>query len=223
MAFRESIPAQREALRYTMEFAQASALPLRLMGHSKGGNLAVYAAANSGTNLQDRILEVYNQDGPGFLENITQSQGYRRILPKIKSYIPQSSVIGLLLSNEAPYTLVKSQQVGLLQHDPYSWEVMGGDFVQAERLSESSHILDRSLKSWLADMDMEERNELVDAIYEAITAGGASQYEDLILPKHVHSFIRTISKDESKRKIVTEKMERLLRAVRDTRISHEKE
>ena len=129
MSFQQTVPAQRLAVRYLREVAAEYALPLRLGGHSKGGNLAVFAASRSGPLIQQRILEVYNNDGPGFTRYMMGDPGYLTMVPQIKTYIPQSSVIGMLLEHEEPYTVVKSRTVSLLQHDPYSWEVMGRDWM----------------------------------------------------------------------------------------------
>ena len=45
MAFQEAVPAQLLAQDYVREVAAEYVMPLRLGGHSKGGNLAVFAAA----------------------------------------------------------------------------------------------------------------------------------------------------------------------------------
>ena len=88
MSFQTSVPAQQLALRYVQEFAAAHPIPVWMGGHSKGGNLAVYAAAKCGDLLQKRIVEVYSQDGPGFSEEMMNDSGYRNILPKVRSFLP---------------------------------------------------------------------------------------------------------------------------------------
>lgn len=221
MSFYESVPAQREALRYVEEFAKASNQPLYITGHSKGGNLAVYAAAKSGERIQKRILAVYNQDGPGFTEHMLGNPGYQAIVPKIHTYIPQSSVVGMLLEHEESYTVIKSSQIGVMQHNPYSWEILGTDFIHIEEVSEESRRLDKALKSWLSGMSLEERSDLTDTIYELFTSVGVSQTIDLVQPKNVRSYVKALANDEKKRQLIAGKMVTLLRAMKDAQ--HDKE
>ena len=129
MSFQPQVPAQEKALWYLEAFARVHAGPIRLAGHSKGGNLAVYAAAKAQPELQERILSVHNHDGPGFHSAMLRDPGYQAILPRVRTFVPQSSVVGMLLEHEEPYTVVKSRQLSLLQHEPFSWEVLGGGFI----------------------------------------------------------------------------------------------
>ncbi len=125
MAYQNSIPAQRLARAYVQHFAMESDRILRVGGHSKGGNLAIYASSTVDENIQNRILEVYNQDGPGFREYMLEDEGYLRLIPKIHTFLPQSSIFGILMVHKEPCTIIKSRYVGIMQHDPYNWEVMG--------------------------------------------------------------------------------------------------
>ena len=114
MSFQPQVPAQEKALWYLEAFARVHRGPIRLAGHSKGGNLAVYAAAKAQPELQERILSVHNHDGPGFHSSMLRDPGYRAILPRVRTFVPQSSVVGMLLEHEEPYTVVKSRQLSLL-------------------------------------------------------------------------------------------------------------
>ena len=206
MTFQESIPAQRLARDYVRRFAAANALPLRLGGHSKGGNLAVYAAARSEKALQERILAVYNQDGPGFTEQMMTDPGYLNIVPKVHTYVPQSSVIGMLLEHEEPYLIIKSKQIGLMQHDPYSWEVMGGNFIPVEALTADSRFLDRTFKDWLAGMSPQERNQFFDNVFELVMIDSANSPRDLIRPQNLRSYFRTLQTDDNMRRILASEL-----------------
>ena len=125
MSFQQTIPAQRLAQSYVRDAALEYPRPMHLCGHSKGGNLAVFAAARSSPMIQEHIVSVYNNDGPGFTEYLMGDPGYLAIVPKIRTFVPQSSVIGMLLGHEEPYTVIQSKSIGLLQHDLYTWDVMG--------------------------------------------------------------------------------------------------
>ena len=118
MSFQSSVPAQEKALWYLEAFARVHMGPIRLTGHSKGGNLAVYAAARTVPENQERSLSVHNHDGPGFHSAMLRDPGYREILERVRTFVPQSSVVGMLLEHEEPYTVVKSRQLSLLQQEP---------------------------------------------------------------------------------------------------------
>lgn len=213
MSFQESVPAQREALKYLEEFAINTLMPIRLTGHSKGGNLAVYAAAKTEPFIRQRILSIHNQDGPGFSEKMMTDPGYLAVVPKIATYVPESSVVGILLEHEEPYTVIKSKQIGPMQHDPYSWETMRNDFIHSESISESSRFLDQTTKAWLASMSIKERNVLVDVIYEILTVGGASKTGDLMNPKQIGNYVKSLATDEKKRALVGNRLVDLVQLI----------
>ena len=217
MSFQDSVPAQREALAYTREFTEVWPVILRLGGHSKGGNIAVYAAAKADPEVQQRILAVYNNDGPGFTESLMGDPGYLAIVPRIKTYIPQSSIIGMLLEHEEPYTVVKSSMAGILQHDIYSWEVLGGDFIHVEEVTEESRFIDGTIKRWVADMDKEERSVLVDKVFGLLGAGGKDQLIDLLHPMSIAASVKQFASDESLRDLLAGTLEELKQAAEETR------
>lgn len=206
MSFRDEIPSQRLALEYLQNFASSYMMPLRLGGHSKGGNLAVFAAAMCEPILQQRILTVYNLDGPGFREKMLSEEGYRSIVPRIHTYIPQSSVIGMMLEHEEPYKVVKSKQIGLLQHETYSWDIMGKDFIPMEEVSADSRFLDTTLKTWLADMTLEERNDVVDSLFGFLSTGEVTSAKEMIQPKNIRNYLRAWRQDDKLRHTLLSEM-----------------
>ncbi|MGN0999499.1 MAG: DUF2974 domain-containing protein [Faecousia sp.] len=212
MTFQDTIPAQRLALEYLTHFAEGNRTPLRLSGHSKGGNLAVFAAAQCGPELQSRILEVYNQDGPGFTGTMLGSEGYSSIVPKIRTFIPQSSIIGLLLEHEEPHIVIRSREVGVMQHDPYSWDVERDHFVLMEETTEDSKYIDKTLKAWLSGMDKGERNALVDTVFELLSSGGAHRTHELIQPKTIHTILKNLQNDSQARSLIAQELANLLSA-----------
>lgn len=196
MSFQDTVPAQRAALDYLEWLAAAFPGPLRLGGHSKGGNLAVFAGAMCREATQGRILAVYNNDGPGFTDYVLTAPGYGRLVPRIQTYVPQSSVIGMLLEHEEDYVVVKSDQIGILQHDPYSWEVMGGDFIRLETVDQGSRMTDRTVKNWLAGMTPEQRGRFVDTVFDLLTAGDAKTTAEMAQPKNVYAALRALGQTD---------------------------
>ena len=216
MTFQPDIPAQRLALEYVQEFAAAHPIPIWMGGHSKGGNLSVYAAAKCGELLQMRIVEVHNQDGPGFSEAMMNDPGYQAILPKLRSYVPQSSVIGLLLEHEEPHTIIKSNQIGIMQHDPYSWQILGPNFIQEDTLTSDSRFLDRTFKNWLSQMTNEERSEFFDTVFSLLESTGAERTGEIIRPQNVLAYVKTLKTNESMRNVLASELARLVSSARHT-------
>ena len=216
MTFQPDIPAQRLALEYVQEFTAAHPIPIWMGGQSKGGNLSVYAAAKCGELLQMRIVEVHNQDGPGFSEAMMNDPGYRAILPKLRSYVPQSSVIGLLLEHEEPHTIIKSNQIGIMQHDPYSWQILGPNFIQEDALTSDSRFLDRTFKNWLSQMTNEERSEFFDTVFGLLESTGAERTGELIRPQNVLAYVKTLKTNESMRSVLASEFSRLVSSARQT-------
>ena len=223
MSFQQTVPSQRLAQQYVREVAAEYALPIRLGGHSKGGNLAVFAAARSSPQLQQRILEVYNNDGPGFTKYMMGDPGYLAMVPRIRTSIPQSSVIGMLLEHEEPYTVVKSRSVSLLQHDLYSWEIMGRTFITEEEVSENSQFLDATIKEWFADMSNQERSRLVDVMFTLLGTGGVESTLDIFHPKNTLNYLKALSADDNMRKVLSSEFQSLVEAARRTRARMEEE
>ena len=213
MTFQDTIPAQREALKYLEEFSIHTMHPIRLTGHSKGGNVAVYAAAKAEKALQQRILGICNLDGPGFSENMMADPGYLAVVPKIHSYVPESSIVGLLFEHAEPHTVIKSEQIGPMQHDPYSWEVLRNDFIHMEEMSEGSKFMDQATKAWMMAMTPEERNDFVDVVYDILTSGGAVKTGELIQPKQIGNYVKSLVMDEKKRQTISDRLGDLVHVV----------
>ena len=179
MSFREAVPAQRDATRYAQAVMANLSGDFYLGGHSKGGNLAVYAAAHLTPEDQQRIIAVYNNDGPGFLANIIEKEGYQRIIHKVTTFIPQSSVAGILLEHEEKFQIIRSNETGLMQHNAFSWEVLGKHFVYEQELSKSSLVLSQAIRAWLNNISLEERSQFVEALFKVIDATGAKTLSEL--------------------------------------------
>lgn len=168
MAFLPEVPAQLEAAEYLSSMGNLPRHRLYVGGHSKGGNLAVFAAVRADAAVQNTIAAVYANDAPGFGREFLESPEYRRISGRIHAIVPQTSVIGRLLEHGAERKVIHSSETGLQQHDPYSWEVLGPDLVAEEGVTAASEVIDRSLKSWLDEMNPEEREEFFDQVYLAM-------------------------------------------------------
>ena len=161
-------------------------------GHSKGGNLAMYAYMNSNKNIKKRIINVYNFDGPGFLDNIINSEPYQEMLPKLKMYVPEQSIFGMILGHQN-YQVVKSHKLGILQHYGDSWSCFGGKFLEGT-LSKKSLKLENDLKNYLAKMSEEEKIKFVEtlvSVCEHLNIKNVMQFRD-IKPISIVNFFKEI-------------------------------
>lgn len=169
---------QRKAVAYFNSIALNSSKPIRLGGHSKGGNFAVYAATFCEDRVKPKILKIYSNDAPGFREEVTNSAEYRSVLPKIVSIIPDTSVIGLLLSNGAEHRVIKSDAVGIFQHDGFSWQVEKNRFVDAT-LSDMAIFIEKTLGSWLGGMDDSTRKSMTSSVFSLFEATGMDSFSGM--------------------------------------------
>lgn len=179
MAVTDTIPAQTDALRYLTWAAEVYDGPLIVGGHSKGGNLAVYAAAMADPAVQERIVAVHNHDGPGFAPAFFASEGYQAIRPRLQTFLPQYSIVGMLLPREEDVTIVKSSRAGMAAHDGFQWEVLGPRFVRCEEFSRSTRVFEESMQTLLQDMDLESRKEFIRELFDTLAATGALTITDI--------------------------------------------
>lgn len=170
MSFQNHVASQLDAVKYLEEVAEQlkRKTKIRIGGHSKGGNLAVYAAIFASNKVKDRILKIYNNDGPGFGDEITKTKEYKEIIGKVNTYMPQDSIFGRLLNHEETYTVVQSVQKGIMQHDLYTWQVQGKDFVSLKEVTNGSKFIDKSIKDWLEKIEVKQREQVIDIIFEMI-------------------------------------------------------
>ena len=170
MSFESPVPAQTEACRYLEAAALGEQVPIVVTGHSKGGNLSVYAAAHVSLQAQSYLQGVWSFDGPGLDDESVASQGYHDILDRVWSFMPQGSIVGLMMAYQDRHTIVQSDATGVMQHDPFSWQTDGLSFVGAERTTLPSQMMDRTLHSFLRSCTPEQRRVCVDAIFDMLEA-----------------------------------------------------
>lgn len=184
MSFKSPVPAQHLAAEYLERAADYfGASPIRVGGHSKGGNLALWAAANCRSDIAARIVNVYNMDGPGFLASYHQSTGYQTIKNRIKTIVPERSLVGMLLDHEEHYTTVKSSAQGLHQHDALTWGVEGTGFCVIDDIPEDVKRGNKLLSDWLARMDDEFRERFTDAFFSILYSTHSTTLTDLASDK----------------------------------------
>ena len=196
MAFESPIPAQTAAVKYLNEAAALTSGPLIIGGHSKGGNLAIYAAAHADPMLQSRIRRIYSFDGPGLDDATVASEGYANIARRIRSFVPQQSVVGLLLAYHPEYTVVKSDALGLLQHDAFTWQLLGTRFIEAPEVDAGSRLVNQTVHAWLSRVTPEQRRRFVDTLFGLLEASGATTVKELMVdvPDRAAGILKALQK-----------------------------
>lgn len=220
MSFQSEVPSQTAAAAYLQDFLQIPIPHILVGGHSKGGNLAVFASIKASPILQSRIQAVYNNDGPGFCSDILHSEAYLYLQSRVHTIVPEASIVGMLLEHEEDYQVVASTQRGFLQHDPYSWCVDGPDWYYLPETSHGSQRIDRSLKIWIASMQPKERERMVDTIFHILRSDtNAETVQDLLDSGHstVTNILRSWGDTPPETRLFMQKMIwRLLMAMRQS-------
>lgn len=180
MTYMDQVPAQKTAVNYLRKAMDALPGQFILTGHSKGGNLASYAASQIEPEYQERIQSIYSYDAPGLNHSVITSQGYQTISDKIKRYIPQGSIVGMMLETPKQAQIVKSTAIGgLAQHDTFSWQISDQTFVLLDNLNPDSLQVDKTLKNWVDSVSDEELKDFFDLFFGLILDAGISSINDL--------------------------------------------
>lgn len=169
------VPAQKRAIEYLQKISEHTDGMLRVGGHSKGGNLAIYGSVMC-KSAHEKILEIYSNDGPGFSREFQELPETKEMMPKIIRIIPEYSIIGTLLEHEKEPVIVASSSKGLLQHDAFSWEVQGPALVRRDSLNKTALRFIEILHKWIDGMDMEQKRLLIEDLFATLQASG---YENL--------------------------------------------
>lgn len=219
MSFKSHIASQKESVKYLEEIANEYSNNIRLGGHSKGGNLAVYSAVYADSKIKDRIINIYNNDGPGFDDEIINANGYKEIIEKVHTYIPQSSIIGRLLNHQEKYTIIESTQKGIMQHDLYSWQIEGKNFITLDEVTDGSEIIDKTIKKWLENVTPQRREKVIDALFEILNTTEINSITE-IREKWFSNTKRMLQKyknvDNETKEIIMQTLHELIRVAKNT-------
>lgn len=178
MSYLPETGGQREAIRYLNRVGSGLDGPLRVGGHSKGGNFAVYASAFCRPEVQDKIIEIYTNDGPGFRHEVMESEEYSGIIGKVRSIVPESSVVGMLLRSGADHQIVASSGKFLQQHDGMTWQVSRNKFVPS-RHSDVGRFIRDTQKDWLSKLDDDTRAFFVNELFSILTSAGVETFGEM--------------------------------------------
>ncbi len=178
LAFSEPTEGQRMSVEYLERTARDIGGPFLVGGHSKGGNLATYAAMNCAPEIRGRITAIYDHDGPGFRPEVRERGAYGQVADRIRKTIPHSSLVGMILYADEAYEVVESKTLGLAQHNPYTWLVDDDHFRSVSGLYARRRFLDEALNEWILSLTQEQVHTFVDTLYQVLLASGTDNLID---------------------------------------------
>ena len=206
MTYSPLVAAQTDAKEYLAKQASLWDGDLMVSGHSKGGNLALYAAATQEEDVQLRIVDIFCFDSPGLYRSVLETKGYQNIVPLAMRYIPQDALVGLMLESEVPYVIVKSDAVGAMQHSAMTWGIEDGQFIKVDKLTKNSLLNDQTFKKWTESVSDEELELFWNVFFELLFTVGIETVNDVYgqFMHYVQEFLKAAGKmDEEKRELLT--------------------
>ncbi len=214
MSYLESVPAQVRAAEYTAEIMRLCRFhKVRIGGHSKGGNLAAWAGLHLPHKDYGRLLAVYNNDGPGFSRSMTERPEYALLKDKLHTFIPESSIVGVLLEHCEDYTVIASTARSIMQHEALSWCTERNRFIHLEERSAMGRRSDDVLRDWIGSMTPQERKDFTDAFFEILSMGGKARTLDDVQEMGLSGAVALVKEyagaDEKTRRILVEIFKRL--------------
>ena len=213
MTYMEHVPAQQTAVRYVQKVMQAfPTATFILTGHSKGGNLATYASSQVEPSLQDRIKQIYSFDAPGLNHTIIETEGYQSIASKIKRYIPQGSIVGMMLQTPKQAHIVKSVAIGgIAQHDTFSWQIENEHFVLLDTLNPDSIQTDKTLKEWVETVPDDELKDFFDVFFGLILDAQITSIDEFFQPNSIKKVLTIVQNAHALTEQEKEMLNRLTR------------
>ena len=220
MTYMDHVPSQRRAASYLQhvmkEFPKGRFM---IAGHSKGGNLAAYACSYLPDHLIERVDAIYCYDAPGLNKAIIETEGYQRIAHLVHRFVPQDSIVGMMLEVPEPATIVKSRAFGgFAQHDAFNWMVEKDGFVTLDQTSPDSQQTDETLKQWVRETSADERKKFFDTFFGIFLDAGITSINDLMNLKNFSKIKEIFQNAQDLDPTEREMLERLAKQLIDTRV-----
>lgn len=171
--------AQRLAADYLAR-ALKCRTPCYVGGHSKGGNLALYAACMLPEGAWDRVKHLYLLDSPGICPEVMDDSAVRSIDGKTTRIIPAFSIVGKLFEPQiSDSRIVQSSASGFVQHSLDTWGIDHGKLLLAEGPNPRSVWINDVLSRWIGGISQENRETFVEELFAALAADGAATLDEI--------------------------------------------
>ncbi|MFW0894962.1 Mbeg1-like protein [Gardnerella sp. Marseille-Q9179] len=153
-----------------------------VVGHSKGGNMAAYAAMRldaTSQKLGDLVSKIYSMDGPGFASDVVDTSVFANVSSRIEKVVPQSAFIGLIMDTGVPYKVTTADSIGLMQHFGMYWQVKNGDFDYCDCVTPRALAVSKAANEWMMNLPFEERKRRIDAAYKIFSNLGYPTFDEM--------------------------------------------
>lgn len=223
MGYMKVVPSQRSALAYLKGVARYTQGRIVIGGHSKGGNLAIYASSYAPPQIQSRIRRVYSFDGPGFQRGFYDREGFIRIEDRFCKIVPAQSLIGMILTNYRKYRVVESYGVGMGQHDLMQWKIKDGKFIYRKEIQGRSSKKSVIFNNWINSLSKQQAVVFVETLYGLLRQAQISNVAQLLKkPFHIlHTALRFFKNlDKKKRNMFFQTIGKFFSVMRETLFGH---
>ena len=185
LAYVREIPAHRAAVAYLESYLEKYAGKVIVSGHSKGGNLALYAVSHVNDLLRPQVEKVYMLDAPGLQEKGLDSEGYKAVRERVTVIRPEESIVGIMLYNDITPIVVKSNATGIMQHALTSWQLNEetGELILAECQTALSQNLEKTFKQWMTELSSQELKVLFDTLFDTLMSSGINSINDVTIDR----------------------------------------
>lgn len=153
-----------------------------VVGHSKGGNMAAYAAMRldaTSQKLGDLVSKIYSMDGPGFASDVVDTSVFANVSSRIEKVVPQSAFIGLIMDTGVPYKVTFADSIGLMQHLGMYWQVKNGDFDYCDCVTPRALAVSKATNEWMMNLPFEERKRRIDSVYSIFSSLGYPTFDEM--------------------------------------------
>lgn len=193
LTYVREIPAHRAAVAYLESYLEKYAGKVTVSGHSKGGNLALYAVAHVNDLLRPQVEKVYMLDAPGLQEKGLDSEGYKAVRKRVTVIRPEESIVGIMLYNDIDPIVVKSNASGIMQHAMTSWQLNEetGELILAECQTALSQNLEKTFKQWMTELSSQELKVLFDTLFDTLMSSGIHSINDVTIDREFGAKLAT--------------------------------
>ncbi|MGL5259113.1 MAG: Mbeg1-like protein [Lachnospiraceae bacterium] len=178
MAFSKPVPGQILSKLYLNKVGK-KLKGMYVIGHSKGGNFAVYSSMNTTEDIKRKIKRIYSYDGPGFRPEVLNSSDFESVEKRIRKFVPKYALVGMLLQSQEEYLVVDSSSIGVLQHDLFSWKIEKNHLKFCDGISERNVKLNESLNTWILQLKEDELEIFVNELYRVFNCTNAKSIIEL--------------------------------------------
>lgn len=218
LCYMTPMDAQIEAARYLRGICEKWDGKIIITGHSKGGNIGIYATMCLPDEQKDKVSCIYSFDGPGFLPGIVKSEDYKKTINKVVSYMPQGSVVGMIMYNLGKIIVVKSNGKGFMQHAVVTWQILGKEFVYEEKFDNGSLIFNECTKKWITDIKSDKIEDFIHRVFYILKSGNMETFTEMStgMPQAISKILKTYTDmDKDTKKTMRETLKEMFKISKD--------